>query len=62
MTSRILVSLRVAASPERAFDVFVGEIGTWWRPNPLFRFTTKSGGVLAFEPKLGGLFTELRRW
>lgn len=34
MTSRVLVALRVAASPEHAFDVFTGEIGrvTAWEP------------------------------
>ena len=58
MTSRILVSLRVAATPDRAFCVFVHDIGAWWRPNGLFRFTTRSPGVLTFEPKLGGRFTE----
>ena len=58
MTSRILVSLRVAATPERAFCVFVHDIGAWWRPNGLFHFTTRSPGVLAFEPELGGRFTE----
>ncbi len=58
MTSRILVSLRVAATPERAFDVFVREVGAWWRPNALFRFTPSPPGVLAFEPGLDGRFTE----
>jgi len=58
MASRILVSLRVAATPERAFSVFVHEIGAWWRPNGLFRFATRSPGVLAFEPEPGGRFTE----
>lgn len=58
MTSRVLVSLRVKASPERAFDVFTREIGLWWRPNELFRFTPRSPGVVAFEPGLGGRFTE----
>ncbi len=58
MTSRVLVSLRVSASPERAFDVFVSEIGQWWRPNELFRFTLRSPGVVALEPGLGGRFTE----
>jgi uncharacterized protein YndB with AHSA1/START domain len=58
MTSRILVSLRVAATPERAFCVFVHDIGAWWRPNGLFQFTTRSPGVLAFEPEMGGRFTE----
>lgn len=58
MTSRVLVSLRVAAPVERTFDVFVREIHAWWQPNGLFRFTPQSPGVLAFEPKLGGRFTE----
>jgi Activator of Hsp90 ATPase homolog 1-like protein len=58
VTSRILVSLRVAAVPERAFEAFVSEIGVWWRPNALFRFTSHPAGVVAFEPGLGGRFTE----
>jgi uncharacterized protein YndB with AHSA1/START domain len=58
VTSHILISLRVAASPQRAFDVFTSEIGLWWRPNTLFRFTPRSPGRLAFEPGLGGRFTE----
>ncbi|MGH3726404.1 MAG: SRPBCC domain-containing protein [Mycobacterium sp.] len=58
MTSRILVSLRVRATPERAFDVFVNDIGMWWRPNTLFRFTRRRRGTLAIEPKPGGRFIE----
>ena len=50
MSSRVQVSLRVAASPLRAFDVFTREIGTWWRPNELFQFTRQGAGVLSFEP------------
>ena len=58
MTSRVLVSLRVAATPQHAFDVFTREIGSWWQPNTLFHFTPRSPGTLAFEPELGGRFTE----
>jgi hypothetical protein len=58
VTSRVLVSLRVAATPQRAFEVFTREIATWWRSNALFRFTPRSPGVLAFEPEIGGRFTE----
>jgi uncharacterized protein YndB with AHSA1/START domain len=58
VTSRVLVSLRVAATPQRAFDVFTQDIGAWWRPNTLFRFTPRSPGTLAFEPRRGGRFTE----
>jgi uncharacterized protein YndB with AHSA1/START domain len=58
MTSRVLVSLRVAATPARAFDVFTREIAAWWRRDGLFQFTPRSPGVLAFEPHAGGRFTE----
>ncbi len=49
MASRILVSLRVKAAPERAFEAFTREIGAWWKPNVLFRFTPRAPGVLSFE-------------
>ncbi|MCL4293977.1 MAG: SRPBCC domain-containing protein [Acidimicrobiia bacterium] len=48
--SRVLVALRVAVPPERAFRAFTDEIGEWWRPNGLFRFTDRDGTRLAFEP------------
>ena len=50
MTSRVLVSIRVAASAARAFDVFTNNIGEWWIANDLFQFTPRSPGELAFEP------------
>jgi uncharacterized protein YndB with AHSA1/START domain len=56
--SSILLSLRVKATPQRAFDVFVKEIAAWWQPNMLFRFTPGAPGKLAFEPCAGGRFTE----
>jgi uncharacterized protein YndB with AHSA1/START domain len=58
MSSRVLVALRVAASPARAFEVFTAEVGQWWRPNILFQFTPRSPGVVAFEGGLGGRFIE----
>jgi len=58
MTSKVMVALRVKATPERAFDVFTREIGAWWRPNGLFRFTPRSPGVMAFEPGEGGRLVE----
>jgi uncharacterized protein YndB with AHSA1/START domain len=54
MTSRVLVSIRVGATPERAFVAFTRDIGLWWRPNALFQFTPRDPGVLAFEPGEGG--------
>ena len=58
MTSRVLVALRVKATPERAFEAFVAEIGAWWRPNGLFQTTPRAPGRLAFEPGEGGRLTE----
>jgi uncharacterized protein YndB with AHSA1/START domain len=49
--SRVLVALRVAAPPERTFAAFTAEIGQWWRPNSLFRFTDRRDTRLAFEPE-----------
>lgn len=49
MTSRVLVSVRVKATPERAFAVFTRDIGAWWKPSGLFATTPRPPGVLAFE-------------
>ncbi|MEI9993204.1 MAG: SRPBCC family protein [Rhizomicrobium sp.] len=56
--SSILVSVRVRAAPQAAFDLFTREIALWWRPSPLFRFTPRDGGVLSFEGGEGGRFIE----
>ena len=58
MSARVYVALRVMASRERAFDAFVGEIGTWWQPSALFQTTPRAPGRLAFEPGEGGRLTE----
>jgi uncharacterized protein YndB with AHSA1/START domain len=60
VTSRVLVALRVRATPERTFDVFTREIALWWQPNGLFAFTRGKPGTLAFEPGEGGRFTETK--
>jgi uncharacterized protein YndB with AHSA1/START domain len=60
VSSKVLVALRVAASPERAFEAFTGEIALWWRPNGLFAFTPRGPGVLSFEPGVGGRLIETR--
>lgn len=49
MASRVLISVRVKSTPERAFEVFTREISLWWTPNPEFAFTPRSPGVMAFE-------------
>jgi uncharacterized protein YndB with AHSA1/START domain len=56
--SRVLVAVRIRATPERAFDAFTREIGVWWRPNGLFQFHPRGTGMLAFEPGEGGRLTE----
>ena len=58
--SRVLVALRVRATPQRAFDAFVGQIGLWWRASPLFPFTPREPGVLSFEPGPDGRLIETR--
>ena len=58
MTSRVIVSLRVSASPERAFAAFTDDVALWWRPNALFSFTPRSPGMVSFEGRLGGRFIE----
>lgn len=58
MASRVIVSLRVKATPSRAFDVFTRDIGAWWQPNELFHFTPRSPGRVAMEAGEGGRFTE----
>jgi uncharacterized protein YndB with AHSA1/START domain len=57
LPSQVIVALRVKADPARAFEVFTGQIGAWWRHNPMFRFTPRAPGVLAFD---GGRLIERR--
>ena len=52
--SAVVVSLRVKASPQRAFAAFTEEIGAWWRPHGLFQVTPRGDGVLRFEPGENG--------
>jgi uncharacterized protein YndB with AHSA1/START domain len=58
MTASLLVSVRVTATLERAFEAFVEEIGAWWQPNGLFEFRIVRSGVLAFEPGPKGRLTQ----
>jgi uncharacterized protein YndB with AHSA1/START domain len=54
MTSRVLIAIRVEATPERAFEAFTAEIAEWWRPHVFFRFAAQATGRLHFEPGVGG--------
>jgi uncharacterized protein YndB with AHSA1/START domain len=58
MSSKVLVAVRVKASPARAFEAFTQEIAQWWRPEAMFRFTPRSPGVVSFEGGEGGRFIE----
>lgn len=58
MSSAVLVALRIEAPPARVFAAFTQEIALWWKPNDLFAFTPRAPGRLAFEPGVGGRFTE----
>lgn len=57
--SKVIVAVRVAATPAHAFDVFTREIRLWWQPNATFRFTPRSPGELRFEGGEGGRFVEV---
>jgi uncharacterized protein YndB with AHSA1/START domain len=58
VVSKLLVALRVPATPERAFEAFVYEIDEWWQPNSLFDFTVGRHGRLGFEPGESGRLVE----
>ena len=58
MTSRVIVALRVRATPLGAFHAFTRDVGLWWRPSAMFHFTPKSPGRVSFEGELGGRFVE----
>ena len=58
--SAVIVSLRVQATPQHAFDVFTQEIALWWRPERFFQLTPRGDGTLRFEPgENGRLVTDL---
>jgi len=60
VTSAVIVSLRVKATPRETFDVFTQEIGLWWKPNGLFQLAPRGDGQLRFEPgESGRLVTDL---
>ncbi len=54
----MIVAVRVPGPPEQVFDIFTGEISSWWQPNALFRFTPRGPGTVSFEGQEGGRFVE----
>ena len=62
MTEPIIKTLDVNCSPEKAFEVFVTRIGTWW---PLAGHSSSAGDGkdaldVTIEPRVGGAFFETR--
>ena len=58
MSSKVLVSMRVKASRERAFAAFTEEISAWWHYNRMFSFTPRSPGVMSFDTGAAGRLIE----
>ena len=58
MSSRVLVALRVEVPQQDAFDVFVDDIGEWWRSNLLFRTGSRRPGRMHLDRGPGGALTE----
>jgi len=58
VTARVAVAMRIDAPAVRVFDAFVREIGSWWRPSPLFPFTPGRSGRLDLEPGPDGRLVE----
>ena len=50
MTSAVIVSLRIAASPDTVFAAFTRDIGRWWKSHPLFQLSRQGDGALRFDP------------
>lgn len=46
MTAPVRREILVNAAPQRAFELFTGQIGAWW---PLDRFGVFNDGTVAFE-------------
>ena len=55
-TIDIALDIEIAGSPAAVFAALTGDVGGWWGPP----FVTSRATSLAFDPQLGGLFTE--RW
>jgi uncharacterized protein YndB with AHSA1/START domain len=59
MTLEATASVRVGVNPERAFDIFTGDIGTWWRKGTYYWNHPKTAIRYEFEPGLGGRLLEV---
>lgn len=51
-------SIRVGVSPERAFEIFTGDISSWWRKGTYYWNHPDTADRYEFEPGLGGRLLE----
>lgn len=51
-SDRVVVSTVVAVDPAAAFEIFTGDIDTWWKRDPRYRSRPDQG--VRFEPGPGG--------
>jgi len=58
MSEAIQVTTFVAVDPATAFEVFTGEVDSWWRRGPRFRWLPDVRGTLRFEGGAGGRLVE----
>jgi len=52
------VTVRVRATPERAFALFTEEIDAWWRRGAKYRAAGAAPSTLVLEPGVGGRLVE----
>ena len=51
--------IRVGVSPRRAFEIFTGDIGSWWKRGTYYWNDPERGLRYEFEPRLGGRLLEV---
>jgi uncharacterized glyoxalase superfamily protein PhnB/uncharacterized protein YndB with AHSA1/START domain len=54
----VTICMQVDVPPAAAFEIFTGEIASWWRPLMRNRFRADRNAVMRFEPGEGGRLIE----
>jgi len=57
--STATATIEVPCDPDTAFDIFTGDIGTWWKRGTHYRNDADRGREVRFEPKVGGRLIEV---
>jgi uncharacterized protein YndB with AHSA1/START domain len=55
---QVIKEVHVRVAPERAFEVFVDEIGRWWPLHEGYSFGRERADKVFIEPREGGRFYE----